>query len=128
MPSPQICLHPHGQEVLVPVCLVQLARHSVAGQVQVHPVEWEGHPAAGQAHPVEWEGHPAAGQVHPVAWEAHSYMAGGKGTIPRGLPIGLYSFTYLFDVLSEQLTHLLAIDVSHIQCSHTVLNRMTHTQ
>ena len=70
MPSPQICLLSHGQGVLVHihVCLVQLGRHSVAGQVYVHPVEWEGHPAAGQAHPVGWEG--------------HSYMVGGKGIIP----------------------------------------------
>ena len=73
MLSPQICLLPHGQGVLVHVhvCLVQLGRHSVAGQVHVHPVEWEGHPAAGQAYPVEWEGHPAAGQAHPVEWEGH---------------------------------------------------------
>ena len=65
--SPQTCLLPHGQGVLVHVhvCLVHLGRHSVAGPVHVHQVEWEGHPAAGQAHPVEWDG--------------HSYVARGKG-------------------------------------------------
>ena len=76
---PQICLLHHGQGALLHVCQVQLGRHSVAGRVQAHPVEWEGHSAAGQAHPVEWEGHSAAGQAHPVEWEGHSYyMAGGK--------------------------------------------------
>ena len=77
---------------------------------------------------MEWEGDPAAGQAHPVEWKGHSYMGRGKGIIQRGLPIGLYSSTYLFDMLSEQLTHLLmAMDFSHIQCSCIALERMTHT-